>query len=228
MNRDGTQRAIFGSVDKVGWYRPCGEFVILTSFERGSRTLKRLNLDGTHPLDLVRGNLWSPACSHSAAFIYYVNFEQPQKIWRVPIDGGSPVEVASILGDCITSSLTLSPDGTLLAYTYSSYSGVSTPADHLAVVHAADGRTASLFDIPGNTWSPGPYWTPSGRALQYALIHDQVSNIWEQAVAGGKARQLTHFNSGHIFDFTWSADGTRFFVTRGAVTSVAVLLTGLR
>jgi hypothetical protein len=57
---------------------------------------------------------------------------------------------------------------------------------------------------------------------------DGVSNIWEQPLAGGKPRQLTHFTSGQIFDFTWSADHTRLFVSHGKVTSDAVLLTGLR
>ncbi len=227
MNPDGTERTIFGSISNVGWFTPCGEFVVLMSEGQGSTTLKRLNLDGTHPIDLARGNLWSPTCSADNGHVYYVNFEQPEKIWRVPMNGGTPVKVASILGDTIGSSLSLSPDGNSLAYIFSTYYGVTSPGEHLAVVSASDGKTIKLFDVMGNTWSP-VFWTLDGRALQLLRSEDDVTNIWEQPLAGGKPRQLTHFNSGHVFDFTWSADRTRLFVTRGKVTSDAVLLTGLR
>jgi Tol biopolymer transport system component len=204
-----------------------GEFVFLISDEQGSIALKRLNLDGTHPVDLARGNLWSPTCSRNNGQVYYVNLEQPQKIWSIPMNGGTPVEVASILGDTIGSSLSVSPDGNSLAYIFSTYYGVTSPGEHLAVVNASDGKTIKLFDVTGNTWSP-VFWTLDGRALQLLRSEDDVTNIWEQPLAGGKPRQLTHFNSGHMFDFTWSADRTRLFVTRGKVTSDAVLLTGLR
>jgi eukaryotic-like serine/threonine-protein kinase len=227
MNPDGTERTIFGSSSNVGWFTPCGEFVVLMSEGQGSTTLKRLNLDGTHPIDLARGNLWSPTCSADNGHVYYVNFEQPEKIWRVPMNGGTAVEVASILGDTIGSSLSLSPDGNSLAYIFSTYYGVTSPGEHLAVVNASDGKTTKLFDVMGNTWSP-VFWTLDGRALQLLRSEDDVTNIWEQPLAGGKPRQLTHFTSGHIFDFTWSTDRTRLFVTRGTVTSDAVLLTGLR
>ncbi len=227
MNGDGTNRAVFGSAMEVGWVSTCGRFVLLTSDESGSTALKRLNLDGTHPIVLARGNLWSPTCSKDDGFVYYANTEQPQKIWRVPIEGGSPIELTSIMGDCIMSGITVSPDGNLLAYTYSTYSGVSVPSVHMAVIQASDGKTLKLFDVPGNTWFPGSYWTPDSKAVQYVLVHDQVSNIWEQSLDGHRPRQLTSFSSGQIFDFTWSTDRKRLFLTRGNVSSDAVLLSGL-
>jgi Tol biopolymer transport system component len=212
---------------EVGWISTCGQFVVLTYEESGSTTLTRLNLDGTHPIVLARGNLWSPACSEHDGFVYYANTEQPQKIWRVPIDGGPPVELTSVLGDCIMSGITVSPDGNLLAYTYSTYSGVPVPGEHIAVIQVRDGKTFRLFDVPGNTWFPGLYWTPHSKAMQYVLLHDQVSNIWEQSLDGRAPRQLTRFSSGQIFDFAWSVDRKRLFLTRGNVSSDVVLLSGL-
>jgi len=84
-----------------------------------------------------------------------------------------------------------------------------------------------LFEMPGDSWNVGPYWTPDSKVLQYLMVHDQVSNIWEQSLAGGEPRQLTRFTSGRIFDFTWSEDGKHLFLTRGSVNSDVVLLTGL-
>jgi Tol biopolymer transport system component len=160
--------------------------------------------------------------------VYYANSEQPQKIWRVPIAGGSPVELTSILGDSVMSGLTVSPDGNLLAYTYSTYSGVPVPSEHTAVIRARDGKTVSLFDVSGNTWFPGSYWTPDSKAMQYLLVHDQVSNLWEQSLDGRAPRQLTKFTSGQIFGFSWSADRKRLYLTRGNFSSDVVLLSGLR
>jgi DNA-binding winged helix-turn-helix (wHTH) protein/Tol biopolymer transport system component len=227
MNSDGTNRALFGNVAEVGWVSTCGQFVFLTSEESGSTTLKRLNLDGTHPIILARGNLWSPTCSKDDGFVYYANTEQPQKIWRVPIEGGSPVELTSILGDCVMSGITISPDGNLLAYTYSTYTGVPRPSEHMAIIQAHDGKTLRLFDVPGNTWIPGSYWTPGGDSVQYLLVHDQVSNIWEQSLDGRVPRKVTNFSSGQIFDFSWSADRKRLFLTRGNSSSDVILLSGL-
>ena len=127
----------------------------------------------------------------------------------------------------IGSSLSLSPDGNSLAYIYSTYYGVSSPGEHLAVIRISDGKTIKLFDVPGNTWSPG-FWTLDGRALQTVRTQGGVSNIWEQPLEGKKPKQLTHFTSGQIFDFTWSADRTYLLVTRGKVSNDVVLLTGLR
>jgi len=160
--------------------------------------------------------------------VYYANTEEPEKIWRIPIEGGPPVEIAQILGDSIMGNVSVSPDGTFLAYPYSAYTGVPSPGRHIVVIPAAGGPPVKSFDIPGDSWNVGPYWTSDSKALQYLRTENQVSNIWEQPLGGGKPRQLTHFTSGHIFDFTWSADRTRLLVTRGRVTSDAVLLTGLR
>jgi Tol biopolymer transport system component len=116
--------------------------------------------------------------------VYYVNWEQPEKIWRIPIEGGAPVEIAQVLGDSIMGNIAVSPDGKFIAYPYSAYTGTS-PGRHLAVIPAAGGPPVKLFDMPGDSWNVGPYWTPDSSALQYLVIHDQVSNVWEQSLAGG-------------------------------------------
>jgi Tol biopolymer transport system component len=187
----------------------------------------RLDADGTRAIELASGNLWSPTCSSESPFAHYVNSEQPEKIWRIPLEGGAPVEIAQVLGDSIMGNITVSPDGKFIAYPYSAYTGTS-PGRHLAVIPATGGSPVNVFDMPGDSWNVGPYWTPDSRALQYLLVQDEVSNIWEQSVAGGNPRQLTRFSSGQIFDFTWSADHGQLLITRGSVSSDIVLLKGLR
>jgi len=92
-----------------------------------------------------------------------------------------------------------------------------------------EGRIEKTFDSP-----PGVYreaclrWSPDGKALQYLLTLGDVSNIWEQPLAGGSPKQITNFISGSIFDFNWSSDGKRLFMSRGEVSSDVVLLSNLR
>ena len=72
------------------------------------------------------------------------------------------------------------------------------------------------------------HWSPSGNALQYLLTQHGVTNIWEQHLEGGEAKQLTAFTSGQIFDFTWSFDHRRLYLARGDMTSDIVLFSNLR
>jgi hypothetical protein len=120
--------------------------VFVTTHAEGLTALVRMNADGTHARTLVTGNLWSPTCSNDSHFVYYVNTEQPQKIWRINSEGGLPLEVARILGDCIIGTMSLSGDGSLLVYPFSHYSGTS-PGRHFAVV-GANGLTVKTFDVP--------------------------------------------------------------------------------
>ena len=58
--------------------------------------LVRVNRDGSHVTKLTAGHLWAPACSADGQFVFYVTTEQPQRIWRVPIDVGTPEKIADV------------------------------------------------------------------------------------------------------------------------------------
>jgi len=120
--------------------------------------------------------------------------------------------------------VSVSPDGRLLAYPYSTYTTTS-PGRHLAIVGLADGSNVKSFDLPGENWNTGPYWTSDGKAVQYSLIREGIGNIWQQPIDGGSRTKLTRFTSAEIFDFNWSVDRTQLFLSRGGITSDVVLLT---
>jgi len=225
MNQDGSERSILRESDVIGWLTPCGHSVFFLADEPGANVLMRVEADGTNATKLVRGSLWAPACSSDAKFIFYVNQEMPQKIWRMPIEGGTPTVVAQVLGDGIVGRLSLSPDGKLLAYAYVSWTQPSSFGWNMVII-PVDGNTKAIktFKVPA---SGGPYWSPDGNGLQYVVAQNQANNIWEQPLNGGKPKQLTHFTSGLIFDFDWSPDRKRLLLVRGDVESDAVLLNNL-
>jgi Tol biopolymer transport system component/DNA-binding winged helix-turn-helix (wHTH) protein len=227
LSSDGKSLAKLDSVHDLSWFEICGDFIALTASNHGSTVLIRLNADGSHAVQLASGNLASPTCSQDGRFVYYANFEQPQKLWRTPIEGGAAVEVGRILGDSLIGTVHISPDGKFLVYPYSIYT-VGAPGRHYAIVRVADGSTVKSFDMPEQGFDLGPFWSPDGKSLQYLLSHDGVSNIWGHPTQGGAPHQLTQFKSGTIFNFSWSADRKRLLLTRGQVNNDVVLVNGLK
>jgi eukaryotic-like serine/threonine-protein kinase len=227
LSADGMSLAKLDSVHDLSWFAVCGNFIVLTESDHGSTVLMRLNADGSHPVQLATGNLASPTCPQDGRFVYYVNFEQPQRMWRMSIQGGPGVEVGRILGDSLIGAVSVSPDGRFLVYPYSTYTG-TTPGRHYAIVRTGDGSTVKLFDMPERGFDGGPLWGPDGKSLQYLLSHDGVTNVWGHPAQGGAPRQLTQFKSGTIFNFSWSADGTRLLLTHGEVNNDVVLVSGLK
>ena len=235
MNSDGSGRALFAEAHDAGWLTACGHLVVFASYEAGAVVLTQVNSDGSNPTTLVSGNLGrllknslssrAPACSPDGKFVFYITMGSPQKIWRIPTDGGTPVEIADNPGDVISGRLSISPNGKFLAYPYDRYSGTVTPAWKLAVLPVNGGQAVKIIEVPGGIRAP--LWSPDGNSLQYLLTKNGATNLWEQSLLGGKPKQLTRFASGEIFDFNWTADGKRLLLTRGEASSDVVLLSNI-
>jgi len=227
LNRDGTNPTLFNSdLQNAFVPSPCGRFVVFLSAQRGTMALMRADMDGRNLAKLFEGNAVSPVCSPDWKYIYYGNFDQPQHVYRMPAEGGTAVTLARTLGDSIIGGLSLSPDGRLLAYPYTEYTNTSEPGWHLAVISSENGRSAHIFKVPSNIG--GPIWSRDGKALQYLLTSNGATNIWEQPLTGENPTQLTHFNSGQIFNFSLSADGNHLLLTRGEISSDVVLIRNFR
>jgi DNA-binding winged helix-turn-helix (wHTH) protein/Tol biopolymer transport system component len=203
-----------------------GRFVVQRSYQSGPASIVRIDADGVNATALASGLVYSPTCSPDGKFLFYVSMGSSEKILRMSIEGGESTVVGEVPGRAIRGTMRVSPDGQFLAFPYDLY--VPRPALKLAVI-STKGRIEKHFDSP-----PGVYreaclrWSPDGRALQYLLTQGDVTNIWEQPLAGGSPKRITDFTSGRIFDFNWSPDGTQLLMSRGEVSSDVVLLSNLR
>jgi len=65
-----------------------------------------------------------------------------------------------------------------------------------------------------------------GRAI--AHLDETGVYVWNRPLDGSAPRQLTRFTDRTISAMTWSADGGRLEVTRGATTNDIVLFSGLK
>jgi DNA-binding winged helix-turn-helix (wHTH) protein/Tol biopolymer transport system component len=224
IGKDGRNRLPFAPLQDPEWIEPCGDSVLAIENKNGSSVLTRLLKDGSSPATMARGDVMSPACSPDGRRIYYLNINHPERIRRILVDDGTSSDVADVLGDTLFGNLTVSPDGKLLAYPYQQY---DPPLVALAVIPADDGGApVATFRVPGFLGSLK--WSPKGDSLQYLLTRNDATNLWEQPIVSGSARQLTKFNAGQIFDFSWSNDHQQLFLARGQVTRDVVLLEGIQ
>jgi len=204
-----------------------GRLIVHRSYQFGPTDIMRVDGDGLNWTRLAGGFLYSPACSPDGKFVFYVLMGATQKILRVPIQGGNSEFIGLVPGQTIRGTMRVSPDGRFLAFPYDE--GQPKPLSKLAVVSAETGQIVKTFETPGGVYRESCLrWSPGGRSLQYLLTTGEVTNIWEQPLAGGPPQALTRFTTGRIFDFNWTPDGKELVLARGEVSSDIVLLSNLR
>jgi Tol biopolymer transport system component/DNA-binding winged helix-turn-helix (wHTH) protein len=222
MNRDGTNRVPVRSLNNPEWIEPCGRFLLAVTSTNGEKVLTRVAPDGANEMALTSGDVLFPACSPDGQSAFYLNAVHPQKIRKISLLDGSISEIADIPGDSLFGNIVVSPDGQYLAYPYQQY---SPPVVELAVIPSGGGKVINKFQVPGFLGTLR--WSPDGKALHYVLTSNGASNIWEQPLSALKPKQLTHFNSGEIFDFSWTADHKHLLMTRGQSKRDVILLSHL-
>jgi Tol biopolymer transport system component len=223
MNADGTQRTIL--MPQARNYlamSSCGDrYVVFDSYNGTKRELWRTEADGSSPTKLVE-DVTSSDCSPDGTWLVYAaNTPSGAKLYRLPVQGGRPTEVASMPGG---GGGTISPDGKLIEYTFQE--GSPVPQPKVAVIPAEGGSPLKVF-VPPSGYDQ-ERWAPNGKGLQYLLTRQGATNLWEQRLAGGEPRQLTNFTSGLIFSFSWSRDGKQLLLAKGNQTSDVVLISNFR
>lgn len=224
MKSDGTDKRQLTS-DATPKLSPCvpgdGKYIFfsIVGNERGG--LARSDIDGRN--QMILDGRWGAACSaRSEKILYFSNLEDG--VTRVftdteRLDAGSPVRTKMIV------NLAYSPDGDRIAYVFWD----ETLRRHgFEVLNVADGTTKG-YDLPATAVQKNSEaqfvlrWTPDGKNVSFVNDENGFANIWILPLNGEKPRRVTSFNDNLIFSFAWSRDGKRLAVTRGTLTSDAVL-----
>jgi eukaryotic-like serine/threonine-protein kinase len=223
MNADGSQRTPFSNLKGTGFVSRCGPYVIFTAKQDETTRVVRTDADGLNPRTLATGGIWSPYCSSSGDYVYYADWvARPQRLLRVPIEGGSAVEIAQVPGKALIGTIAVSPDGKFLAFPYQE--GENAAHSTLIVIPVDGGPPIKKFsDVAG-----GVRWSPNSCCILHYAQRDGVEQLVEQPLAGGKPRQLTNFTSGGIWSFDWSYDGKLLYIAHGQIRSDAVLISNYR
>lgn len=196
----------------------CGDkYLVFDSYENNKLRLMRTDADGSNPTKLSDGTFISE-CSPDGTWVL---FSVVHELYRVPIDGGTPVQLYTASSGVNGA---ISPDGKWVACAYQEEGPV--PGSKVAVIPAGGGATTATFVRP--IGAGRLHWAPDGKGLQYLLTRRGATNVWEQPLAGGAPHPVTDFTSGRIFDFAWSRDGKQLLLAKGEETSDVVLISNFR
>jgi Tol biopolymer transport system component len=224
MNADGGQRTVLRPNLRNGQsMSSCGDrYLVFDAFEVSKGQLLRTDPDGSNPVKLSE-DVATSDCSPDGQWVLYSSASVGNKLYRLSIEGGIPKEVASPSYWGV-----ISPDGQWIAYEYWEHSPSETQFIQYkaAVIPAAGGVPLHVFDRPNG--ANGLRWSPNQKGLQYLLTKNGATNVWEQPLDGGAPKQITNFNTGQIFDFSWTRDGKQLLLAKGESTSDVVLISNFR
>ena len=204
-----------------------GRYLVFGAKRDGIGHLFRVNRDGTNLRQLTSGEHreYESDCSPDGRWIVYSSLAaEPDKIpkfklWKIPAEGGTPVS----LTEHEAYSPHFSPDGQWISYFYNDASGHY----QAVIIPAEGGAPLKTFELPTRSDS-GCRWTPDGQALTFVVKDKTSANLWQQPVDGSAPHALTDFNSGDIYNYTFSRDGQQLFLARGHSIPDVVLIREFR
>jgi eukaryotic-like serine/threonine-protein kinase len=223
MTADGGGRAQLSATTdyNVSYFRvsPNGRYVVFNSWKTGAPHIWRMDRDGSNLKQLTNSqyDMGFPDYSPDGQWITYSKRGAEKGIWKVSIEGGDPVRISEGIG----YAMVVSPDGKMIAY----FDASEGHAPRIVIMPFAGGPAIKTFDEPVVDTLR---WTPDSREILYTKTVGDVSNIWSWAVSGGKAKQITRFNSDEIMDFDLSRDGSQIVLTRGRMNSDVMLIRDIR
>ena len=201
---------------------PDGKTVFFMSMRSGTPHIWRMNTDGTDLKQLTSGDSadFQPTVSPDGKWILFCSWRSgTQVLWKVPSEGGE----AERLTEVPTPLAKISPDGKLIA-TVQFVKG-SAPLWQLAVA-PMDGSSAPKIIVPPPHFNlqGSIAWTPDSRSIIVKSDQGGVGNLWTQPIDGGAPKQITHFTSDLISNFSLSRDGKRLAISRGYSNLDVVLI----
>jgi len=224
---DGSARVRLMEGDKISWnIAACGsgDLVVFDRLsEKNTPNIWRLNTADGELKQLTSGkNDENPACTPDGKWLVYVGLSPSDSVshlFKVPIDGGTPAEMAhGNLGQ-----LAISLDGALVAYVR--IDGQGAGAKSKFIVQKLEGSPPlQEIEAPGDNGNLA--WTPDGRALTYLHTVGSARHLYMQPLTGGAPIQLTHFDTepSLIAAYAWSRDGKKFAITRGRYNDTDVVM----
>lgn len=196
-----------------------GKAIVFSVVSQGKINVWKANADGSGVAPLTHGSSdFFPVCSPDGQWVIFDSIQSGQiTLWKIPSEGGKAAQLTHY-GSQIPA---ISPDSQRIAF----LDIADLKNLKIAIIPVSGGEPVKTFPYNANPPHGIAYlrWSPDGRSIDYVDRRKGVSNIWAQPIDGGPPRQVTHFDSGSIFNFAWSKNGD-LALSRGTQTSDAVLI----
>ncbi len=181
------------------------------SSRTGTPHIFRSDRDGTNVRQLTVGaGEFQPSCSSDGSWLAY-GAKLPNSVWRISIDGVSPVRILEKFG-----LPSVSPDGRQILIE----GGPDDPT--VSIAPAEPGATAKPILVPAS--ATNLTWSRDGAALLYIGRDNDVGNVWRLPLESGPPRRVTNFQTDTITSFAESRGGRQLAVARRTATVNDVVL----
>lgn len=206
---------------------PDGRFIVFCSNRTGAARIWRMDADGKNAISLTEesansGDYEPQITPDGKTIIFLRDSKQGGKpaILKVSIEGGAPTPIRIDDDQKTAFSARLSPDGKHLAFVTFDDRTFKKSIRIAAFDGERVGATEREFDY---NLINNFIWSPDSKSLTYLSV-ESIPNLWRLPVDVGKPQPITDFKSGRIFNFAWSRDGKRLFMSRGIVNNDLVLI----
>jgi len=225
VNPDTGAKGVLATGQKPGngdpWQCSDGQYVVfLHGLQSGEASLNvwRADLSGGNLKQLTQGKADNfPVCAPDSKSVFYME-NGTGYVMQVPIDGGAPRRVTDLN---VAGFFDVSPDGRTLAF--ATVDHAAGHQERLALVSVHTGELVKKIEFQ-RTRIGLVHFSRDGKSIVYPIRENNADNLWQQPLDGSPGRQLTSFNSEHIWDYHWSPDGTKLALVRGHTDSDVVLI----
>src|SRR6185436_11225652 len=111
------------------------------------------------------------------------------------------------------------------AYVYPDSHDPFAPTNRIAIIPFEGGEPIKTFSYQtADRLQTEIEWTADGKAILFTMNRNNATNIWQQPLDGGEAKQVTDFKDSLMSAFAWSRDGKNLACIRGISLRDAVLI----
>jgi len=219
MNEDGTNRVQLTTDGVGGWpvATPEGQSAVYVRQQAG---LWRVGLRGEdpHAIKGAENGRYPVVAPDGTAIFYSAMVSGVERLLRIPIAGGQPQLVSPAI---LTTNAAVSPDGKQAAFYFGD---TATGRFDLGVMPLNGTSMTKQFDVVPSGAYAAVRWTADGKGLLHNSAQRDRANIWLQPLDGGPPTRVTRFGDQIVMAFDRSADGTKLYIARGALSRDAVLI----
>ncbi len=192
-----------------------------------------MDIDGRNQKQLTFGEEQKESAQYAALSpdgteVFFIKHGAgPAAIWKVSIEGGTPVPVSHLTNATTEGFLSISPDGKWLAYRHVSAQPEARSEERtlrIGVLPTDGNAEPRLFDLPMRR--PIIQWSADSARLITSAGRIQFFQPVATTAQRRRAAKTFDFPD-RVFNFAWSRDGKNLVVSRGKQQGDAILITNL-